>query len=503
VTAACGGDSVRIAILLGWTAAGLLLAGGVRAATHALTLPEAVQLALARSPAARRIALEEQRSAYTHAGARRGLWPDVSFALTAPEWSEQFAVAPLPSTAADTLGGSGEPPRLVYGKTTTTSRNAGGALRFQQLLPWKGALSADGSVTHHNEETSPTGVQASRLDYQVGAAIGIDVPLLGDDPARRALARADVEWWQARARARAARAELEFETVTQYVQLRRAELALESAAVEDTAAAEADDLARRKVASGLLADVDRVRMQLHRAERAAALASARAAVTRATDAFKVHLGLDASDSLALVEAWEPFACPEAADAWVARALAQRTEIGLLTRDIELLEMDRAARRPHWPRVDLAARYGGGSSESQLDTALRALAANDVSLRLSLQVPLWDAGRTSLDDAAARTDVALRALEAETTRARIELETRDAVRDLQEAGRRQRIYADSESLAQDLLHISTERYQRGAIDTQTYLGAQADAAVARLGSTTALLDMYLARARLHFVSLTQE
>jgi outer membrane protein TolC len=485
-------------------AAAALAASEARGATQALTLPEAVRLALAHSPAARRIALEEQQSGFTHAGSQRARWPDLSFDLTAPEWSQQFAVAPLPSAPGDTSSNLvGEPPRLVYGKTTTTSRNAAGGVRYQQLLPWRGTLSADGNVTHHNEETSPTGVQASRTDYQVGASIGVDVPLVGDDPARRQLMRADLEWRQARERARAARAELEFETVTQYVQLRRAELALESAAVEDTAAAQADEMARRKVASGLLAEVDRMRLQVNRAERAAALESARAAVARAADAFKVHLGLDPADSLALVELLQPFEFTDAPECWVERALARRTDIGLLERDIQLLELDRAARRPHLPNVDLAVRYGGGASESQLDTALRALSANDLSLRLAVHVPLWNAGRASLDDAAARTEVALRQLDLETTRSRIELETRDTVRDLQEAVRRQRIHADSELLAQDLLRISTERYERGAIDTQAYLGAQSDAAAARLASTTALLDMYLARARLRFVSLTEE
>jgi len=78
-----------------------------------------------------------------------------------------------------------------------------------------------------------------------------------------------------------------------------------------------------------------------------------------------------------------------------------------------------------------------------------------------------------------------------------------VRELQDAARRARIHADSEPLSRELLRISAERYERGAIDTQAFLGAQADAAAARLGYTAALLDMYLARARLHFVTMTGE
>jgi outer membrane protein TolC len=472
-----------------------------RAAIYELTLDAAVDLALQQSPAAARLRLEEERSSQLYHGVRRGLAPDLSFDLVAPDYSQVFAVVPLPSAPGDTVVlDNGEPPRIVYGKSTTTNRNASGALQFRQLLPWRGAFSANGSVYYRDEKTTPPEIRAPRRDYTVNAGVGIDVPLWGDDPVRRALHRADVEWEQAHTRARADRAQVVFQATSSYLELLRARQSLDIVRAETDQATAAFEVARRKVAAGLLADVDRLKLEVYRAQRQARLTDAETRWARAGDEFKLYLGLAPGDSLVLSEPLAPFTMDVDVDSAVDRALAQRTELGLLQDDLELLEIDRAARRAWRPEVDLAVRYGGSASETALDAALRSLSANDLSLRLAIHVPLWDSGRLQLEDAAEQTNLSLNTLEQKTTRDRIELEVRDAARQLGDARRRYEILAASTSLAGELLRISNERFERGLIDTQTYLGAQTDAAAAHLEATSALLDLYQARARLRFVTL---
>ena len=482
--------------------AALCLPASASGATYTLTLEEAVQMALAHSPEARRIDLELRRSTLDHRGARRTLWPDLALDLVAPEYSQQFDVAPLPSAPGDSFA-SGEPTRIVYAKTTTTSRNASGALNYRQLLPWRGSFSAGGNVVYHDEETSPEGARASRNDYQVSASIGIDVPLLGDEPDRRALRRADLEWRRASERTRAARADLEFETVSGYLDLLHAELVLDVARQEAVLAVRAQEVARRKLASGLLADVDRMRTDLFHAEREARLAAAEAELARARDAFKVHLGIEVGDSLVLAEPLRPLAPGSPVEIWLQRARDNRSEIGLLEDELEVLDRDRRARRAHRPDIGLTMRYGGGASDAALDEALRALAANDLSLRLGIRVPLWDSGRVALEDESESLGLELQELEIERTRAQIELEVRDAVRQMEEADRRYALLAAANELAAEVLRITSERYERGLVDTETLLDSQNDAATSRLQTTAALLDLYRARARLRLVTLSEE
>jgi len=464
-------------------------------AVHELSLQDAVRLAGRQSPTARKLVLESHRSGLTYRGARRSAWPDLALDLQAPILGQEFSVEPLPSSSVDT--------RLVYGKTTTRRQNASGDLRFQQLLPWRGALSATSSLYYRDERTSPAGVRQARNDYLLATQIGLDLRLLGDDPARRQLRRADVEWDMARARDRMARAQLEFDTVSQYLALLRARLSLDIVRAAAAEAGRALDLARRKVNTGLLPEVELLRMGVHRAESEARLAEAETDLARATDGFKIFLGLVPADSLVLSEALASFELHVPVQDAVRRALEQRSEVGLAQRDLELLEMDRKARRPHIPDVSLALRYGGAASEVALDRTVESLSANNLSFLLSFHVPLWDSGRLAFDEESVRAGIQLREIEVEEMRRRIELEVRDAARQLGDAWRRWQLFEASTHLAEESLRISGERYERGLIDTSTYLNSQADAATARLGRTAALLDLYQARARLRLVTMSGE
>jgi outer membrane protein TolC len=121
----------------------------------------------------------------------------------------------------------------------------------------------------------------------------------------------------------------------------------------------------------------------------------------------------------------------------------------------------------------------------------------------LHLPLWDGGRMARNDGADGAEIDLRRLDAVEARSRIELEVRDAVRQMQDAARRQAVLAAASRLADELQRIDGERYERGLIDTQRLLSSQLDAATARLDSAESLLDLYRARARLRFVTLSEE
>ncbi len=118
------------------------------------------------------------------------------------------------------------------------------------------------------------------------------------------------------------------------------------------------------------------------------------------------------------------------------------------------------------------------------------------------MPVWDGGRGKLDEEVERTAVRLQRHEVDSTRRSIELEVRDAVRQVGDAQRRHELFRASSALAEESLRISAERFDRGLIDTDSYLAAQAEVASARLGLTGALLDLYQARARLRLVTMSE-
>lgn len=471
-----------------------LHAGVAPAATQTLSLAGALELARTQSPEGRRIALEARRDLLRAGAAGAVFAPQISLSALAPEWAREFSVALQPAR--------NDSVRSEYVETTTTRHNAAAQLQVSQLLPWRGRLSAFGSMDYRDESTAPPGVRAPRHDYELSASVGADVPVWGDDPERNALRRARLQADEARARQRTARARLEFATVTHYLDAVRARAAVDIARATAGRAAEAATVARRKVQAGLLPEVEMLRTEVVSAERRAQEAAVESQRARAADEFKAFLGLALQDSLQLVEPLTPVAAPDSAAPWVTRALRVREEAGLALRDADLLERERRSHRPYTPDVDLAVRYGGGGRDPGFDQALSSLTANSLSLALSLRMPLWDGGRSTRIDGAEVADVGLRRLDAEDAALRIELEVRDAVRQMQDAARRYAVLTASKQLAGELLRINGERYERGLIDTQTHLASQADAAAASVGETEALLDLLQARARLRFVTLEE-
>lgn len=474
------------------------------AVQHALTLETALERARAHGPAARRLDLERQGARISTVSAARRTWPEVGIDLEAPRWSQDFAVEPITSAVVDTIVTSeGDTVRVtqeVFGKTTTTRRNASGALRYRHLLPWRGRLEGDWTFFRRDESTTPAGVRSGRGDTEVQAGIGLELPLLGLDVERSALRRALHEATSAQERTTQSEAQLEFDCTTRYLTMLRARFALE---VERTAAANAAtalELAEQKVRAGLVPDVDRMRIAVNRAERDARQAEAEAEYERNADEYKIFLGFALADSLLLTEPLAVFGVDVDADAAVRAALERRSEIGIAAADIELLEADRRARRPRWPQVELSARYGGSASQATFDAAMRDIAANSTSFALRVHMPLWDAGRGALADAEDRTTIALRRLDLEAMQNQIELEVRDAVRRMVDASRRLELLEVSNRVAEEQLRINAERFERGLLDTTGYLASQAEAEAARLGRMSALLDLYHARARLRLLTL---
>ena len=462
-----------------------------------LGLDAAVQLALRRSPGAQRLDVEKRRYDLAWTSSRRTLWPELQLDMRAPLFAQDFAVEPVSTARIDSSGVS----QQAFVKTTTTRTNASGGLTFRQLLPWRGSVHASSSVFYRDEETNPVGVRRPRNDYQLDARIGLDVQLLGDDPDRRLRTRATIENDVSMARVTAQHAQLVFEATSRYLALLRSSLSLGivRAALEQTERAHAQ--AQRKVDTGLLPVVEALRMQVILSERQAILAETETRLARQSDEFKDFLGVALRDSLLLSEALRPFDVDVSLDDAVAVALRRRAEIGIAESELALLDLERRARQPYVPDVGLSLRYGGGASEGRFEDALTSLSANNVAFEMTLRMPLWDGGRGRLEEEIERTGTRLQELEVRSTRRTIELEVRDAVRQLRDARRRRELFHASSALAEESLRISAERFERGLLDTNSYLAAQAEAASARLGLTGALLDLYQARARLQFVTMS--
>ena len=142
------------------------------------------------------------------------------------------------------------------------------------------------------QETSPK-VRSRRATIQVQASVGLEVPVLGDDPERRLLRHADVEWLQA-PRARVPRAHSSPSTTSKYVALFCA-IAARRARAERSNRNRAGN-GRTQGRGRALADVIASARGVPRRSRRASSA-AETEIAAASDALVLHLGLAPGDSI--------------------------------------------------------------------------------------------------------------------------------------------------------------------------------------------------------------
>jgi outer membrane protein len=253
------------------------------------------------------------------------------------------------------------------------------------------------------------------------------------------------------------------------------------------------ELTRRQIAAGVLPQSDLIGVEGTLAQREVAVVRAEAQIERAADQLRLLLNLPLAEwSAPLLPLDAPsFAHVEVAfgDA-LARARTMRPELGRTQIDLRRIALElEVARNSRLPRLDLRAGLGSVGQDDlyrqALDQAGRGRGPQwNVGLSLAW-APLQVAARAEL----ARLDSALRGnqLTREEVLARVQVEIREAIRNIGTAERQLHASAKFRDLAERSLEVEQRRFLNGLSSNFFVAQRQAELAQARLAELEALIQ----------------
>jgi len=209
--------------------------------------------------------------------------------------------------------------------------------------------------------------------------------------------------------------------------------------------------------------------------------------------LKTLLGLGTGDILVVKENLKDDKAPPKALAenLLTTALAQRPEMQIAARQVEMREKERRAEiAAHMPRVDAYAAYGLNESSPQFN-----FSKQNLTVGVNAQIEIFGGGATSARVTAAERRVAEAQAARERVRLDIDAEVQRAQNNLSEVEARRQVTEAAQASADEALRLVHEQYRAGAAGVTRYLEAEADRTASEMRAVTARFEVQIARANL--------
>ena len=157
---------------------------------------------------------------------------------------------------------------------------------------------------------------------------------------------------------------------------------------------------------------------------------------------------------------------------IRQALAQRADLRVAQTQVKVAERAlAAARAERFPSVSASADYGEIGAPSELRPTY--------TISATLNVPIWNGGRTGGDIQQAQAALAQRRAELEDTRSQIESDVRNAFRDLEAAANQVQVAKQNISLMGETLRQTRQRFEAGVSENFDVVQSQESVAGANL------------------------
>lgn len=177
---------------------------------------------------------------------------------------------------------------------------------------------------------------------------------------------------------------------------------------------------------------------------------------------------------------------QSVDDAIARAEQHRADLKAAQSQVEAAAKAlAAARAEHLPSLSLSGYYETiGTNPSQTHGAYSVVG--------TLNIPIWQGGKTEADIAQAKAVLAQRQAELADTRDQIEAEVREAYLDLESAAGQVEVARKNLQVAQETLEMARARMQAGVINTVEVVQAQQTVSSAQLDEINSVFAHNLAK-----------
>ena len=430
-----------------------------------LTLEQAIDLALTDGYEARTLRLQLQQAEEDRAAAAGRTATQVDLVLDSPNFGKQVQTIRLPDQlpAYNTVGSLQWRGQLQISKpfvatNTTVSINSDFQQRKESVF---------------NDRTDATD---KRKEFQSQIRVSLQQPLLTPNSLKLNLERADLQLQRTQRRFTESQLNVIYGVSQAFYQWassrRQYEIAGEDVARQETVY----EMAETRYKMGAIVEMELLQIEADLAESRNAHISARGALERAADQFKQTVGLSLSADVTprpdfSVETFEIDSAKAVSHALKHRSEMREREIDRRLAEITLKETD--ARRAikgnltaYYDRTGVSdpfLPYDTGTTDL-LDSSFDDLRRRpqNLGLRVSVTVPLWDGHTNIAEVAAARLRLSQRDLDSEDGEVQVVSGVRAAISRVREARDRLTVLDKGLEVARRSYEMSVARFELGAI-----------------------------------------
>lgn len=386
-----------------------------------------------------------------------------------------------------------------------------GNLNITQPLPTNGRFRLQGqtyygSVSYWDYSRQST---LKRTDVLTSLNLQFYQPLFTLNDLKVNLKRADLRYESAERRYKREELDIIYQVTSAFYAYYRATRELEIADENVKRQQELAELAQKKYNAGLIPEVEALQLQVDFAQSRNAKVAAEAALVRMSDLFKQLIGLQFTDNVGVLTAFELNKIEVHLEHAVKLAQENRSEVRLSEIDVELAEIDvkeTDAIRDFNGTLSAFYDITGVANSDVWNTAnaneLWRKSLSDMEQRpdnrgvvFSLSIPIWDFGGNKAAVQSAEANLRTQELALAEMKKTIEREVRDVVGRLREAASQLDVLEQREKIAARAYQISVERFNNGditsqelALDRDRYIDAQVSYLDSYINYQLALADL---------------
>ena len=253
--------------------------------------------------------------------------------------------------------------------------------------------------------------------------------------------------------------------------------------------------AENKHKAGLIAEVEAMQLEVDLASSRNGLLNSKRSFEEEVNNFKILLGLELEKEVNIISnlLYNPIIIDESVA--VESALKNRADLlnqesGIYLSGLNVEEVD--SRRQ--VKLELNARYGISNNSTEVVSLYNEL-LDDVSVALTLFVPVWDWGQNSREVEASKANLMIEKLTYNNLKERIHNDVVSTINRINSAKARVEVLSRSVEIAEKSYNISVERFKSGTISSFDLAQIQLRLTEAKNNSIGALIDYNLAIADL--------
>jgi len=428
------------------------------AETYKLNLESAREIALKNNPDLIRSMMDIRSAEAAFYESKAGLYPSLSLDLIAPGYnesrSEQYIYEPV----------SGN---YTYQWINTGDYRYQGSLNLEQKLPTGGTFAVS-NLLYKREYFFGSYQDSLTTEYSNALRFSIEQPILQPNQVRMDYRRSLLGLESARLQRQIQLRDFDYLFTSVYYSLVRSSRQLQLQQEDYQRWRSSVKTAEDKFKSGLIPEVEVLKLQVELARREGALAAVRDAYLQAELNFKIFIGIDLMDTLQISIEVEEIEVPEGL---VENALNSRQELKKAEIDVKNAEINyKQVKADAGINASLYAYYDLDSKEPSIDDIVDNFEI-DRGISLNISVPLFNWGKT-------RNSVEARKISLDKTKYNFKQLRKQFIAELSEVERsltsaRQRLESArlAEQLAQKSYEMTTSRFESGAVTATDLIDAQ--------------------------------